>query len=368
MEENFNKNIENFLDFYNEKKDIIDKTINDYNKTIIQKDDSEEVKFALNELIRLNKNGKLLRGVLVCLGYKGSGKTDHEYLALATAVELFQTSILIHDDIIDKADLRRGEKTIPVSYKELYSKPLKNKQGFQTKKADFADAMAICIADTGFYLANQIIVSEYKNKSNLADILSYYQDIAIKTCKGEMIDIELPFKEVFFETSNLEDRIMEIYKLKTAWYSVIGPYCLGMILGEEKEENIKYMEKALLYAGIAFQIKDDLLGIYGDEKELGKSTNSDIEEYKQTILYAHALDTKYKEELLKYYGKENLTTDETKTVKQIFIDCGSKEYATKKMNEYFKLSISEVDKAMFLSEEHKSLLKGFILYLQKRSR
>ena len=183
-----------------------------------------------------------------------------------------------------------------------------------------------------------------------------------------MLDIVLPFKEEYFETDgNLEHKIMEIYKLKTAWYSVIGPYCLGLILGAAKEEDIKTMEDILLEIGVAFQIQDDLLGIYGDEKQIGKSITSDLEEYKQTILYSYTMNTKYKDELHKYYGKK-IVPEEIKKVKEIFEKSGAKKYAENKMIELFKISEKQTDELDFINENNKSILKGFITYLKNRNK
>ena len=128
-----------------------------------------------------------------------------------------------------------------------------------------------------------------------AKVLNYYNSVAIKTCEGEMIDVILPFYEEFYGNENLEESVMEIYKLKTAWYSVVGPYCMGALLGGLEEENLEKLEETLINLGIAFQIKDDLLGIYGDEKHIGKSTTSDVSEFKQTILYSHIINTEYKD-------------------------------------------------------------------------
>ena len=155
--------------------------------------------------------------------------------------------------------------------------------------------------------------------------------------------------------------------MKTAWYSVIGPFCLGLILNGEKEENIKVMENILLDLGVAFQIKDDLLGIYGNEDNIGKSTNSDIEEYKQTILYAYTMTTEYKNELLKYYGTE-MNSQKNEKVKEIFINSGAKQYAETKMSELFKNSQQKLSQIHFISDKYKSLLAGFITYLKNREK
>ncbi len=362
------KNMYEFLKFYLKIKKVCNEGMDNYNNNLLNEEKNEEIKKAISEFVRMNDNGKFLRATLVALGYQSMGKSDDGYLNLALALELFQTSILIHDDIIDNAVLRRGKETIPVSYNN-YFKTASDTIQFLAKRQKLSDSMAICIGDLGFYLANELIVQGYKDNKNLGKVLSYYHQTAIKTCKGEMIDIILPFKEEFFETDpQLEEKILEVYKLKSAWYSVIGPFCLGLTLNEIAESKIQKIERILLNVGVAFQIKDDILGIYGDSSLLGKSTNSDIEEYKQTILYSFAMKTQYKEQLLKYYGKPNLTAQNIFEVKNIFEKSGAKKYAEETMERLFKQSIEAIEQTSEFNEKTKTILKGFILYLQNRSK
>ncbi len=362
------KTVENlwaFLNFYLETKQKCAAKMQAYNKKLTANKANEEIKRAMREFARMNGNGKFLRAALVALGYQNYSD-QNDYLALALAVEVFQTSILIHDDIIDKADTRRGNPTIPVSYKQIYSHISSD---FKDKQADFANSMALCIGDLGFYLADELIVTNYSQNKQLSKILSYYHQIAIKTCMGEMMDVTLPFKATLLQADpDLETKIMEVYTLKTAWYSVVGPYCLGMILGGALEEEIKQMEKILLNVGIAFQIKDDILGIYGDANHLGKPINSDIEECKQTLLYAYAMQTEYKNILMNYYGKSPLKIEDIDQVKTIFTESGAEAYALNQMNAFFQKGLKDLDDTDFLSEDHKNLLKGFICYLQNRSK
>ena len=365
-EENVNKLI-SFLKYYIEVKKSCDSENNNYHSTLRKLSNNKELKESLEEFIRMSRGGKYLRATLVALGYHSVSNYDNKYLDLALALEVFQTSILIHDDIIDKAKTRRGKDTIPVSY--INKNKNLNKENFIKKREDYANGIALCLGDLGFYLAEEIIVNAYQKENTLSKILSYYHNTAIKTCLGEILDIELPFKEEFYKnTENLEEKIFEIYKLKTAWYSVIGPFCLGMILGKCKDNNIKEMENILLNIGIAFQIKDDLLGVYGNDKYIGKSTGSDIEEYKQTILYSYTINTKYKDELLKYYGKTNLKEKEINQVKEIFEKSGAKKYAENLMTQLFKSSLDKLKNIDFMKQEFKDILIGFIIYLENRMR
>ena len=357
-----------FLKYYLSVKDKLNLKMEDYNSLFVKGYSNRFLEEALEQFVSSNKGGKFLRACLIALGYQSFGNDDDNYLALGCALELFQTSILIHDDIIDKADKRRGLDTIPVKYQKIYGDPIKDGSDFEGKRKDIGNSMALCLGDLGFYLALQIIVQNYRNNENLDRVLEYYNSVAIKTCEGEMVDVILPFYEEFYgEEDDLESHVMEIYKLKTAWYSVVGPYCMGAILGGLDDEKVHKLEDALINLGVAFQIKDDLLGIYGDEKHIGKSVTSDVSEYKQTILYAYAINTEYRDELLKYYGKD-ISVKEMDKVKEIFDKSGAKAYAEKTMDKLFDESFKNVLDLDFLSIEKKKLLLGFAEFLKVRSK
>ena len=356
-----------FLKCYLSVKNKFDLKMNDYNDLFVKGYSNKFLEEALNQFVSSNKGGKFLRASLIAMGYN-IFKKDDNYLPLGLALEIFQTSILIHDDIIDKADKRRGLDTIPIKYQKLYSDKVKGNDDFDIKRKDLGNSMALCLGDMGFYLALQVIVKNYRNNKNLDRVLEYYNDVAIKTCEGEMVDVILPFYEEYFGCEDdIESHVMEIYRLKTAWYSVVGPYCLGAILGGCDEKKVHKLEDALLGLGIAFQIKDDLLGIYGDETHIGKSITSDVSEFKQTILYAYTVNTSYKDELLKYYGK-NIDVSLMDKVRDIFDKSGAREYANKTMDKLFKQSFQSILDLDFLDIENKKILLGFAEYLRVRSK
>ena len=357
-----------FLKYYLSIKDKFVLKMEDYNSLFVKGYSNRFLEEALEQFVSSNKGGKFLRACLIALGYQSFGNDDDSYLPLGIALELFQTSILIHDDIIDKADKRRGMDTIPVRYQKLYSDQIKGDGSFIDKRHDIGTSMALCLGDMGFYLALQVIAQNYKDNENLGRVLEYYNSVAIKTCEGEMVDVILPFYEEFYGSEgDLENHVMEIYKLKTAWYSVVGPYCLGAILGGLDDDKVHKLEDALINLGIAFQIKDDLLGIYGDEKHIGKSVTSDVSEFKQTILYAYAINSEYKDELLRYYGKEIEEADMTK-VRDIFSKSGAYDYAEKTMERLFKESFQAILDLDFLDLDKKKLLLGFAEFLRVRSK
>lgn len=347
------KNLYLFLMYYFDSKKDIQNAVKKYNDSL-KSEDNMFIKEAVDEFIISNEGGKYLRGVLAGLGYNVLGKSDKYYIPLAIALEVFQTSILIHDDIIDKSSKRRGVDTIPFRYMKRYS-------GI----GHVSNSMALCLGDLGFYLANDVLVKNYSDFSNLSFLLRYYNEMAIKTCKGEMIDVILPFYEKNIGyTYSLEDTITLIYELKTAWYSVVSPFVLGSILGGASLDDIKALEDALINLGVAYQIKDDLFGIYGDEKVIGKGS-SDISEFKQTILYSYTVNTSYKDELLKYYGNDNL--ESISKVREIFDKSGARDYATGTMEKLFNESIDKIN-LLNIEDEYKKILLGFCEFLKVRGK
>ena len=353
-------NLLEFFIYYKSKLKEFETELKKINKTFIEKDNPIVID-AINKFINMNGDGKFLRGCLIDLGYKLT-KNDDYAKTLSLAYETFETSILIHDDIIDNAHLRRNKETIHETYKNEFKK-------YNVENDNTNTSLALCIGDIGFFYTAELITKKYKNDKNLAKLLSYYNNIVIKTIKGEIIDVALPFIEKNDKKHTLhEEDIMEIYKLKTSWYTIVGPFVLGMILGNSKVKEMETFEKVLEPLGIAFQIKDDILGIYSSKEILGKSVYSDIEEFKQTILYSYIKIKRNDllDELLKYYGR-SINKEESKKVQQLFEESGALEYATNKMNGMFNEAYSNI-KSMDIKEYIKNILLGLILFLRLREK
>lgn len=257
------------------------------------------------------QGGKRLRGVLVKLSYQmAGGKKSSEILKPAAAFEIFQTAILTHDDVIDLSPLRRGKPTV-----------------YQSLGADhYGISQAIGLGDIGLFLAAKIITDSNFPDYEKNKALSCFTKTIIDTGLGEVLDVELPY----LHNLGNQQEILTIFHLKTACYTFIGPMQLGAILAGADELFLKKLEKFGESLGIAFQIQDDILGVFGDEKTLGKSVTSDVEEGKNTLLISFALQKANKEQkklLNSLYGKQNITEAEFKKVKEIFIQTGALDYS-----------------------------------------
>lgn len=306
------------------------------------------IKESLEELKRLSKGGKRVRGYLIKLGQMLFGKDDDSYIDIAAAIEIFQTAILIHDDVIDEADKRRGLDTINAKY-----------------AGHIGISKAICIGDLGFFISYNII-----NNANISDdlkieIMKVYSKTLYNTVNGEIIDVELPLKSLEYHKKMDDKLIYDIYVNKTAWYTIIGPILIGASSANASsldKEKLMQMGENL---GIAFQIKDDLLGLYSENDSMGKTLN-DIKEGKQTIIYKYAIDHANKEEIEiinKYYGNSDVTMDENKIITDLFIKLGAKENAEKLELEYTKKGIDIINS---MDVKNKDLFMDFANYLLKR--
>ncbi len=347
-----------FLMFYENLLQKFKKNMNIYNERY-KDQDNKFLSEALEEFTISNNGGKYLRATLIGMGFRCFKEGD-DFIALALAFEIFQTSILIHDDIIDKAFKRRGVDVIPLRYKKIYDSPIYGNEDFKENRDDFASSMALCLGDLGFYLANEIIIDNYKDNENFGLLFKYYNDVVIKTCYGEMLDVYLPFYGKYYGNEDLYDNVLNVYKLKTAWYSVIGPFCLGAILGGINVKKLEVLEDIFTDLGVAYQIKDDILGIYGDESVTGK-TNSDVKEFKQTILYAYGLNTEYADLIYEAYSSGDILK-----VQNLFKKCGALDYANKMLEDLFNRCMERISNLSFISLENRRLILGFILYLKVR--
>lgn len=350
-----------FLEFYKKEKKKLEEKIKEFNNNL--KEDNQIINNNLDSFKKLNSNGKLIRGILIELGYYLLSNDTKYAMNLALAYEVFQTSILVHDDIIDQDDIRRGVKTIHSVNKDNY-KIINDKNIIN----HLSNSIALCMGDYGLFTANRIITDSYLNDGNLGKILTCYNDIVLKTIKGEILDVVLPYDSKYkgIEIDTLKDSIMNIYKLKTAYYTIIGPLILGLTLKgattKQKEDIELFGEKV----GIAFQIQDDILGIFNDN--IGKITGSDIKEYKQTLMYYYIQTTKYKDEFNKIYGTDDLSDKNITRIKELLIKSKSYEYAHNTMNNLYDESLELLNNISWIDTNKKELLRGFVEFLRNRNK
>lgn len=231
--------------------------------------------------------GKRLRAAFMYYGYLGAGgKEEEKILEASMSIELIHAYLLIHDDIIDKDNMRHGVATLHQHYSDM------GKLLFQDKDTlHFGNSIAIIMGDMLSAFGNDIIFSSQFSPEQKFKALTKLQDIVSYTVIGQARDV---YMEYMGEAS--EEEILSMYRNKTAKYTVEGPLYLGALLAGGSADLLRGFTAYALPLGIAFQIQDDILGTFGDAKRLGKPIGSDIAEGKITLLVSRALKDGTKEQ------------------------------------------------------------------------
>lgn len=278
------------------------------------------------EMMRIYRQfmgGKNIRGALTKLGYECfGGKNEQAILKASLMVEVTHSFFLIHDDIMDKDALRRGAPTIHVQYNQLHQK--------RYKKGDashYGTCMAIDLGDAGFVIAH-LLLTESDFSSKIKEmVLRRFNQVLLDTVFGQAIDVNYEH----FEKITEED-VLRVHHYKTANYTITGPLQYGALFAGAGEREIVRIEKYGLSVGLAFQLRDDELGLFSEEKKLGKPVGSDVRENKNTLLRIKALKwvTVEDKKFLDYaYGNPNLTKKEVRRVQEITIKTGALDYSQK---------------------------------------
>ncbi len=267
--------------------------------------------------------GKNIRGALTKLGYECfGGKNEKEILKTSLMIEIAHTFLLMHDDIMDKDNLRRGMTTIHLQYEQLHQK--------RYSKGDsehYGKCMAIDLGDAGFTIANLLLTEAGFPAQVKLRVLRQFNQVILTTAFGQAIDMSFENSEEF-----TEDDIIKVHSFKTANYTITAPLQYGALLAGGIGERVEKIKDYGLPIGIAFQLRDDELGLFSDEKTLGKPIASDVGENKITMLHLKALklaNSKDKKFLEYAYGNRNLTLKEIERVRKITVETGALEYSQK---------------------------------------
>ena len=310
------------------------------------------------------RGGKRLRPALVYYSYKlFGGEKDKEILKVSLAVELIHTFLLIHDDIIDNDDLRRGKATIHKIYEHKHPA-----FGQNTHKAKhFGKSMTLLTGDLSLSLAFTTFLStnfssDLKNKA-----VNKLCETIKNTIFGQTFDVWLEVKNKV-----KSDEILNVYIYKTAKYSFEAPLYIGAMLVGVSKEEFQNLSSYAIPCGIAFQIKDDILGVFGNEKNLGKPIDSDLKQGKQTLIIfkAQELGTKTeREKIQSALGNENLTNKDVDEIRSIIKNTGALVYCEDLAEKYVKKAkkaLAEFDSKKYNQSSIKKLneIADFIIKRQ----
>jgi len=286
----------------------------------------------------LTLGGKRMRPMATLISGDLFGAEIEKTKYAALAIELFHNFSLIHDDIMDKAPLRRGKVTVHEKWN---------------------DNIAILSGDVLFVKAYELLA---KNDCKyLLPLLACFNRTAVEVCEGQQLDMDFEQRE---DVSL--DEYLNMIRLKTS--VLLGAaFEMGAIIGEASKENIKNIYAFGVNLGIAFQIQDDLLDLYGESEKVGKQKGGDILADKKTILSILAksnANSSQKEELIKIQKEKNLEAKINRTL-QLFQSLNIKENCISVMEDYYTKAAKSIE-ALETKSSKEKLLTLFEILRQRQ--
>lgn len=258
------------------------------------------------------QRGKGIRGSLVLFILEAFGKKiNNDALLLALSLEYYHNALLIHDDIMDHDDLRRGFPSAHYHY-QLLAKG----KGVKDIK-DFGNSMAICLGDASIFAA-QFFLAKIKglDTKNYRSLIELLGKEFIKVGLGQAQDLAF----TNYATLPSFKEVMEMYNHKTARYTFSLPLMAGAMLAGKDRDIIKSLDKLGLALGFIFQLSDDNLSLYGDSQKTGKALGNDIRENKKTLyrVMLHEKASKVDQVLIEsIFSKGRANKKDVETIKKL---------------------------------------------------
>jgi geranylgeranyl diphosphate synthase type I len=225
--------------------------------------------------------GKRIRPVLCYWGWRGAGGADcAEIIRVAAALELFHAFALIHDDIIDGSDVRRGQPAMHCRLAALHADA-----GWRGRPEKFGVAAGILFGDLCISWADEVFHTSGLDPLRLRAAQQIYDRMRTQVICGQYLDVA----ETALGPSSVQ-RSLRVVRYKAATYTVVHPLQLGGVLAGADAHLLATYEAFGLPLGEAFQLRDDILGVFGDPSTTGKSNLDDLREGKPTVLIAYAVD------------------------------------------------------------------------------
>lgn len=295
----------------------------------------------------IKAGGKRVRPFIVITVAEGLGASREAALPFAAAVELVHNFTLVHDDIMDRDEFRRGVPTVH----KLWGEPL-----------------AITAGDLLFAKAFEVLGEALEKgvpANRVAEASRQLARASAIVAEGQALD--LLFEDL--ERVSMDDYIDMVYRKTGALFEASA--VLGGLVATDDDETLSALAEYGRNLGIAFQIRDDILGLTGDEKILGKPVYSDIREGKKTILVIYALsklDGDAREKLLSVLGKRGAAREELEEAARLIIETGAVEYAENVMKDYVGRAKTALGKIDFVNSDAKRLLEELVDFIVKREK
>ncbi|MGO4300549.1 polyprenyl synthetase family protein [Leifsonia sp. RAF41] len=284
------------------------------------------------------EGGKRIRPRFVLTAYRGLGGTDHDAaFTAAVAYELLHTAFLLHDDVIDGDTVRRGRPNVAGAFSaDALSRGADSGRGRR-----WGEAGAILAGDLLLHAASSTLARVPVDEWTRERLLEILDHGVFVTAAGELADVALA-ERLGPDTPALED-VLAMTEHKTAAYSVSGPLMTGALLAGGGEDVLTTLAEYGRLVGIAFQLGDDLLGVFGSEDVTGKSIVSDLRQGKETSLIAYARGTALWEDVVPSLGCGDLSLHEAARLAEVLEECGARRFVERLLAQHVERAIALLD-------------------------
>ena len=333
-------------------------------------------KFALSEVkiglrAYLERSGKKIRPALLIWSYLATGGKDiSKILPIACGIESCHTWTLIHDDIIDCDDKRRGGDSIHIIGQKLALDEFSNISKESANK--YGESYSILIGDTLHAISVSFMLEAIEKGADIFVVTAVTRllegNTLLKLIEGELLDVKFEHMKIEDIT---EDLIIKMMEGKTGYlikFAAMAGAMLGQGISDTNDPKVLALGNFAQLSGIAFQLKDDVLGLIADEKKLGKPVGSDVLEGKKTLTAYYAMESfncSEKRDFLSIYGNENASDEEVLRA----ISMIEKSGAIEKTENYAKSILNDALKEIDIIEpsEYKDLLIKWSEYMVSRN-
>lgn len=317
---------------------------------------SPDIEPIMGSISNLVTGGKRLRALMCYWGWRGAGGAAEapEVVAAGAALELFQAAALIHDDIIDRSDTRRGGPSVHRSFSQLH-----DAQGWALDSERFGQAAGILAGDLCLSFSEEAFTDIGERAAARSTARLIFNLMRAEVMAGQYLDILEEVAGPVRDRAGAVHRAQSIIRFKSAKYSTEHPLALGGALAGASTELLRGYSAFALPLGEAFQLRDDVLGVFGDPQTTGKPAGDDLREGKRTVLVALALEQATAAEsafIDARLGHQDLTDPEIDQIRTIIAESGALQ-ATEVLIEQFGATAYEALAALDLDELPKTALR-----------
>lgn len=314
----------------------------------------------VDAIASLLQGGKRLRAAFCSWGYEAAGGTNAEAaLRAATAMEFFQAAALLHDDVMDDSRMRRGRQTahesLATTHRDL---------AWSGDARRFGEAGAILAGNLCLVWSDELMATSGWSVTETERARPVFDTMRTQLMGGQFLDVLVSVRGwEHLDAQGRIDTARTVIRYKSAQYSVEQPLLIGARAGGLPQEQAPHLRRYGLALGEAFQMRDDLLGVFGDPAATGKPAGDDLREGKRTVLLALALRDASPQDaqlLTNRVGSADLGVDEIDEMRSIITGCGAAQRLEEMIADDTRLAHAELEATAGLTESGRAALRALV--------